>query len=254
MTEPTDANLNVGKGFGRTTALVPLSEASSNLRQRLLDGSVVAAVIAAVPSEFQIRSDEDLRRSIHRTLEEQAEVDDVYVFAYGSLMWNPALHHTECHRATVKGWHRSFCLTLQFGRGTSSRPGAMLALDEGGSCEGAVLRIAREDVHSELLILWRREMLTGAYEARWVQASVQDREVQALTFVANRHDPSYMANANLSQTADLIATGAGVVGTCAEYFASTVQTLRSIGIHDAGIERLAGELSNRLRIKPPRCD
>ena len=93
---------------------------------------------------------------------------DVWVFGYGSLMWNPAFHHVELRPARLHGWHRSFCLWNTFGRGSPEKPGLMLALQPGGACAGVALRIAADAVPSELGVLWNREMLTGAYLPRWV--------------------------------------------------------------------------------------
>ena len=93
----------------------------------------------------------------------------VWLFAYGSLMWNPAFHHTETVQGRVHGWSRKFCLWLHMARGSPDAPGLMLALDRGGACHGMAFRIAAAEVRQELRLLWRREMLTGAYETRWVR-------------------------------------------------------------------------------------
>ncbi len=61
---------------------------------------------------------------------------DVWVFAYGSLMWNPAINVKASRRAHVRGYHRMFCLTMSVGRGTVEKPGLMLGIDRGGSCAG----------------------------------------------------------------------------------------------------------------------
>ena len=42
---------------------------------------------------------------------------DLWVFAYGSLMWDPGIHIVEIRTATLAGFHRSFCLKSQIGRG-----------------------------------------------------------------------------------------------------------------------------------------
>ena len=87
------------------------------------------------------------------------------MFAYGSLMWNPALEFAERSTAKIEGWRRSFCFWTPLGRGTPELPGLMLALEPGGDCEGIAYRLAPHQVRSELAILWNREMLSGVYQA-----------------------------------------------------------------------------------------
>ena len=78
---------------------------------------------------------------------------DVWVFAYGSLIWNPAMKVAESRVATVTGWHRAFCLAMTAGRGTAARPGVALGLDQGGTCRGIAYRLKESDLSSELPLL-----------------------------------------------------------------------------------------------------
>ena len=94
----------------------------------------------------------------------------VWLFGYGSLIWNPAFEFAEKRPATVHGLHRRFCLRTFLGRGSKDRPGLVLALDRGGCCRGVAFRIAAERVESELDIVWRREMISDAYRPRWLTA------------------------------------------------------------------------------------
>jgi cation transport protein ChaC len=70
---------------------------------------------------------------------------DVWIFAYGSLLWNPAVEHAEERSSVVRGWHRSFCIRMKDWRGTVDQPGLMMGLDRGGQCEGMVLRLAEDN-------------------------------------------------------------------------------------------------------------
>lgn len=86
---------------------------------------------------------------------------EVWVFAYGSLIWKPACDIVEQRVAAARGWHRAFCLgwDRRF-RGTDERPGLMLALDRGGTCKGVVQRLPQDAIDANLGKLLRREMLT----------------------------------------------------------------------------------------------
>src|SRR5205814_5831538 len=47
----------------------------------------------------------------------------VWLFAYGSLMWNPEMPFAERRPALLRGWHRSFCLYSRDYRGTRNAQG-----------------------------------------------------------------------------------------------------------------------------------
>jgi cation transport protein ChaC len=216
----------------------PLKTAHAFTREALVDGSMLAAIRASAPAGTYVRSDAELDASLDASLKDWCGTEDVWVFGYGSLMWNPAFHFTESAKGRVHGWSRKFCLWLYMARGTPDRPGLMLALDRGGACHGMVFRIAAAEVRHELGLLWRREMLTGAYEARWVTAQVERQPLRALTFVANRHHARYAGTLSGEETARFIATGQGRLGTCSAYFEATIAALEGLQIRDAGIERL----------------
>jgi cation transport protein ChaC len=164
---------------------------------------------------------------------------DVWVFGYGSLMWNPAISVAESLKAHVRGYHRAFCLTLHVGRGTMERPGLMLGIDRGGSCSGVAHRIRAEEVESELTILWYREMLSGSYEPRWVNGEVEGLGGQRLlTFVINRAHPRYEAGLSEIDVAQRVAAAEGVIGTNRDYLFRTVEHLTSLGIVDGPMQKL----------------
>lgn len=218
--------------------LLPTCPEHDAMRERLAKGTLLESLRARPPSGVSIRSDAELDRSLDDALRGHAPGRDLHVFGYGSLMWNPALEVVHSQVALVQGWHRRFCLRMLFGRGTPEQPGAMLALDRGGSCRGLLLRIEAAKVHAEARLLWRREMLAGSYDARWVQVRCGETAIRALTFVANRRHARYIAAEPLHRIAHLIRTGKGPLGTSIAYFERTVSTLERLGIRDAGMERL----------------
>jgi glutathione-specific gamma-glutamylcyclotransferase len=162
----------------------------------------------------------------------------VWLFGYGSLMWNPAIDFAESRAGAVHGWHRRFCLWLHGGRGSPDNPGLMLALERGGCCAGLLFRIPAADARSELLLAWRRELFTGAYQSRWVTATTADGPVRAVTFVANRAHLRYAGRLDDMLAATHIATATGALGSCAAYLASTLEALRAAGLRDRRLERL----------------
>jgi cation transport protein ChaC len=174
---------------------------------------------------------------------------DLWVFGYGSLMWDPGVHVVEIRTAKLEGFHRSFCLKSQIGRGSSEKPALMAALDGGGSCQGLALRIPAEHVDRETEILWMREMLAGSYVPTFVALQTPHGGIaEAVTFVINRQSDRYV-QLDTEETARLIATGRGVRGTSLEYLENLADRLELLGLEDAAI----AELRRRARAYLEQC-
>ncbi|WP_422000712.1 gamma-glutamylcyclotransferase [Reyranella sp.] len=165
--------------------------------------------------------------------------EEAWVFAYGSLMWNPAIEYAEAQPCRIDGWRRSFCFWTPMGRGTPELPGLMLALESGGACEGIAYRLAPDQVRSELELLWNREMLAGVYQAQWVPTVLRDgRTVTSVTFVVDPAHCQYCGDLPMERAAHHIAFAEGRRGACRDYLASTAAHARALDIHDPYIEEL----------------
>jgi cation transport protein ChaC len=218
-------------------------------RESLLDGTVRARQQKYAQShpEMRWRTDEEMARLLENILASHDPAEDLWVFGYGSLIWNPAIHYVERRPVLVRGLHRRFCLKMFMGRGTPETPGLMLALDHGGAVKGVAFRIAAAAVRAELGLLWQREMYGGAYHASWVKGQGADGTViRAVTFVINRSHPRYLKEISLEQTAALIATGCGDLGTCREYLENTISHLRDLGLEDTGLNRIKKAIEKQV--------
>lgn len=174
-------------------------------------------------------------------LAEHPQGADLWVFGYGSLMWNPAMTVAESRRARVAGFRRHFCLSLALGRATPDRPGLMLGLDAGAGheCIGMAHRIAAADVGSETEVLWYREMLSGAYRPTRVAAEIDGLgAATVLAFVIDRSHPRYEGEVDPETAARRIAAGEGVIGSNRDYLYRTARQLAELGIGDDDIFRL----------------
>ncbi|NIJ64236.1 cation transport protein ChaC [Sphingomonas leidyi] len=165
---------------------------------------------------------------------------DLWVFGYGSLIWNPGFKSVERRIARIDGWHRAFCLSMPAGRGTPGAPGLALGLDRGGSCQGMAYRVAEEDIESELPILWDREMLLGGYIPQWVELLASNGRMigHAITFVINTGHDLYAGDRPCSSVVECLATAAGNWGSSADYLFRTRDALRLHGIPDTKLENL----------------
>jgi cation transport protein ChaC len=207
-------------------------------REELTTDRIEQIVLDARKAGYDFFLDAEQREaSLRQAMTRYAPGDEVWVFAYGSLMWNPALEFAESSTCQVQGWHRSFCFWTPLGRGTPELPGLMLALERGGSCEGIAYRLAPEQVKSELGILWNREMLAGYYKPQWVPATLRDgRTVTAVTFEVDTGHCQYCGDLPVDKQAHHIAFAEGRRGACRDYLANTAAHARALGIHDPYIE------------------
>lgn len=162
---------------------------------------------------------------------------DLWIFAYGSLMWHPEITFCEQRRSVLFGYHRSFSLLSVVHRGTPEKPGLVLGLESGGQCEGMIFRVSAEQVIEQLQVLWLREMVTLFYQP--VVCSVQTTQgtVNALTFVANTKHPLY-ASFRPEISARMIATARGKKGSNMDYFCHTNRCLQELGIQEPVFHQL----------------
>ena len=197
---------------------------------------------------FVAATDADYDRVVEEIIA-GAPADGFWVFAYGSLIWNPAFAFTEQRTATVRGWRRRFCLGWDYRfRGNREQPGLMLALDRGGQCNGVVFRLPDDEIKPNLDQLIRREMsmVPSAFPARWIDVSTPQGPLRALTFAMNRQSGRYVGALDDEATADVLATACGFRGSMAEYLFATVSHLETLGIHDRHLWRLQDMVAERL--------
>jgi cation transport protein ChaC len=163
---------------------------------------------------------------------------DLWVFGYGSLMWDPGFPYVEWASGLVYGYHRALCIYSSRWRGTPAQPGLVLGLDRGGACRGIAYRIAQADVPTSLEALWNREMRRGVYHPRLLRARLPRHEVKALVFIANPLHPGYAGTLPAERTAELVANCCGDRGPNVEYLARTLKHLAELGVHDHNLLRV----------------
>jgi cation transport protein ChaC len=218
-------------------------------RDHIRDGTV-RKMIADLGIAMRLLSDDELAASRAAILAGADLSGGIWLFGYGSLIWNPAFHFTDRLTGTVFGHHRRFCLWTHLGRGCPDRPGLVLGLERGGSCRGVAFHIAPGAVDEELAIVWRREMLSGAYVPRWVDVHTALGTVRAITFVINRAHERYARFLPDDRVAEVIAAAEGFLGPCADYLINTVDHLAQLGIHDRPLEQLRRRVLARPDLPP----
>jgi cation transport protein ChaC len=164
--------------------------------------------------------------------------EPVWVFAYGSLMWNPEFDFAEARPGFLYGFHRSFCLYSRDYRGSRERPGLVLGLDRGGSCRGVVYRLPPDSIADTLDRIWAREMTGEVYRMRRVAVRTCEGVVGAYACIVRRASPDYAGRLSLDEAARLLAAAVGGRGTGRDYLANTVRHLVALGIRDGLLHRI----------------
>lgn len=174
---------------------------------------------------------------------------DLWLFAYGSLIWNPEFEAEEQRDAVAPGWHRAFCLKLTRWRGTRELPALMLALDRGGSCRGIAYRLPAENHAAQIGVLLRRELDANppTNVPRWINVATREGPVRALTFVAEPKGPAYAGRQSLEAVSHVLARAAGHWGTTAQYLYRTVSKLEEHGIRDRNLWRIQRMVADEIR-------
>lgn len=231
-----------------TKHTVPATTARPSIltRELLAAGGATTLVRQDEPG-VRLLSDAERRESLALFMKTRP-TGDLWIFAYGSLVWNPALRVAEHRGAHIQGWHRSFCLSMAVGRGTPDEPGLVLGLDRGGACDGVAYRIAEPDIASELPILWSREMLIGGYNPTWVDVIGNDGEKfgVAIAFTIDRDHEHYAGNLSQQEKVRRLGRAVGSWGSSTDYLLRTIDGLREHGIQDEEMERL-GDLVDAIR-------
>ncbi len=218
------------------------------LTRALIEAGGIDAMAARDAPNLRLLTKAERAASLRATLAARPP-GDVWLFGYGSLIWNPTIHAVEQRVARVEGWHRRFCLFTQAGRGTLDNPGLVLGLDAEGSCTGVAFRIAEEVVEAELSLLWRREMLAAAYVPRWIEVLDPHgaRFGSAIAFTIDPHGQHYAGALPPEKVVRCLATARGALGSAAEYLFRTCEGLRACGIPDPELDRLAADVEAAQR-------
>ena len=223
------------------------------LRGRIADAET--SFFRTFSAERLIARDPSLRDWVHTDARREAiraealagHAGDLWIFGYGSLMWNPALRFAEVRRAHVPDHARRLILVEnRGGRGTREAPGLMATLDAGDGCEGLAFRIAAGNVETETEILFRREMLAPGYVARFIPARIGGEEVHVLTFLADHAVPDVRPDLTREEQVRYVAHGAGELGTSRDYLANIVDHFTHLGIADAHCTDLLHEVNAYL--------
>ena len=165
----------------------------------------------------------------------------MWVFGYGSLLWNPGFEVAQSTLATLDGYARSFCMRSIHHRGTEEEPGLVLALDEveGAHCKGLALAVAEGHEDETLAYLRERELISSAYLEKNLDVLLEDgRKVRAVVYVIDESHNQYCGGLPLEEQAQIIARAVGGRGPNTEHLYNTAEHLHAVGLQDADLDWL----------------
>lgn len=167
---------------------------------------------------------------------------DLWVFGYGSLMWQPGFEFEERVPARLVGEHRALCVYSFVHRGTPEKPGLVLGLDRGGACRGIAFRVAEKNRADVVAYLRAREQVTSVYRevmrSVWLENDARQR-VSALAYVVDRGHVQYAGRLSLADQHRHVLQGHGQSGANRDYVTATVKAIEAEGFRDAPLHQLA---------------
>ena len=131
--EPEQANqmplITGGRCEYHGPTLAAMVERGMELTRDQIKNGDVRKMIADLGVTMRLLFNDELAASRAAILAGAEMSGGVWLFGYGSLIWNPAFHFTDRLTGTVFGHHRRFCLWTHLGRGCPDRPGLVLGLE-----------------------------------------------------------------------------------------------------------------------------
>jgi cation transport protein ChaC len=201
------------------------------------------------------RLDQDGGGSLSKAMASNFAQGDLWVFAYGSLMWRPDFPFVERVEARLLGAHRALCVYSFVHRGTPERPGLVLGLDHGGACRGIAYRVAAAERAPTIDYLRAREQVTSVYResVRPIRLAC-DQHVPALCYTVDRGHAQYAGRLTLNQQLHHVRQGHGRSGANRDYVVETVRVLEELGYRETELHRLAAHLVGTHAARIPTHD
>ncbi len=220
----------------------PIQDNSILTREALLNGEI-DRLVHDDHAHLERMSEEERNDLVASTLNELGN-NELWIFGYGSLIWNPAMDFEEQRRCVIDGYKKEFCFWTTLSRGCPETPGLMMGLKEGEKCNGVSFRIKPENAASELDVLFRREMSHYIYKPTWVDAhcTESNSDFTALTFVVDCNNHRYVENLSQDEVVRTIATAKGPLGRNCDYLFQLSDKLTELGFDEPELEGLANQV------------
>ena len=227
------------------TTTKKLNQGLVKLTKKNINEGRLGEKIRSISGSDKVLTKNELIKERRKIIPDDGIGEDIYIFGYGSLLWNPTINYESQYLAKIYGFHRSFCMKTHLGRGSFKNPGLMLGLDKGGSCIGSAYKLNKDDAIKNIDILFKREMVTGAYRPKLVKTKLDtDKIVFSLAFTVDKKHKNYFSEKNTFIKANMISKANGFLGSCKEYFEYTLESLEELNIIDKEMRAISIHLKN----------
>ena len=227
------------------TTTKKLNQGLVKLTKKNINEGRLGEKIKSISGSDKVLTKNELIKERRKIIPDNGIGEDIYIFGYGSLLWNPTINYEAQYLAKVYGFHRSFCMKTNLGRGSFKNPGLMLGLDKGGSCIGSAYKLNRDDAIKNIDILFKREMVTGAYKPKLLKTKLDNNKiVLSLAFTVDKKHKNYFSDKDTSVKASMISKANGFLGSCKEYFDYTLKSLEELNITDKEMRAISLHLKN----------
>jgi len=177
--------------------------------------------------------------------------DGLWIFGYGSLMWEPGFDHVRAEKAHLAGWHRRMSMVATKSYGWPSRPGLAAGLHPRGSVDGVAFLIAPDICDAVLPVLAAREW---AYLSVMAPVRLADgSRVRALTYIAHPTNGRFRAGQSAGDFRRRLNHGVGRKGRAADYVLQSADALTGHGIRQSDLHDLR-PLIHAHRLHWPRSN
>ena len=176
-------------------------------------------------------------------------VKNIWIFGYGSLIWQPGFQFCHSEIARLKNYKRSFCMWSIHYRGTPKHMGLVLALDNEprSYCDGLAFKVDEDNADNILAYLRKRELISDAYlEVKIDIELISGHLVSAYTYVINRNHEQYAKDLSIKVQADTISSAVGINGPNSDYLFNITKCLRDLKIEDPELEELSNKTLSRI--------
>ena len=170
----------------------------------------------------------------------------VWIFGYGSLIWNPGFTFEQRQVGYIRGWARRFYQGSPDHRGIPGSPGRVVTLvaDTQSVCWGVAYQVAGESLESIFSYLDEREQ--GGFRRHQVdfypKTTTTDAPTPSVTkaavYIAQDDNPHYLGPASVPEMVHQIFHSRGPSGLNRDYLFRLAESLRGLGVTDVHVTEL----------------